>query len=863
MKKKKETPPALAAWILSKINSREDRLSILSDFSEIYEELAAEEGPYKARRWYWTQVLRSIPMFIINHLYWSAEMLKNYLKVAFRNIKRNKIFSFINISGLAIGMACCLLLMLFIRYELSFDRYHKNAKNIYRAAIKHSNSLMGTQMMNVTPGILAPFLREECPEVVTATKIQRRVSMIQRRGSMIQYKDKQFDDDRFFFADSEFLEVFTFPLIKGNKKTALKDPYSVLLTQDTAEKYFGDENPLGKVLFIDNKHEYTVKGVLQNVPRNSHFTFDILASMVTLESLRGQKHLFGWNNYKTYFILQKGADTDELLKKMQQIIDRTEMKDKFILQPLTDIHIYGNYNFELESNGDIRYIYLLSATTFLLMLIACFNFINLSTSRSVHRAKEVGMRKVIGATRVQLIKQLLGESLVISIIAFLISLALVKLLLPWFSGYMDRELRFMFFTDIPLLLALIALVFIVGLIAGSYPALFLSRFRPITVFTGILKSGSKGTALFRNSLVVVQLVITFSLITCTYVILGQLRYIHKKDLGFEKTHIVTAFIRDPNLQNNVESFMTELRSHPQIVDITLSNQLPFLIMNANPDTRWEGMEANKGQQVFEIHVDNNFIDFYDLKVMQGRKFSKEFRKDAEEACILNQTAARMTGWDDPLNKRYNEGTVIGVIKDFHFAPLNVEIAPLCLRLNRDPGEWLSIKVPSQDIPGALAVIKRIWEKYSMVYPFVYSFLDERIDRLYRAQQKLGQSITYFSAILIFVACLGLIGLASYTTEQKTKEIGIRKVLGASAGRILSLLWKQYVRWLILASLIAWPVAFYMMQKWLQNNFVYRTKIGIITFIFSAAVAFAITLISVGFQTIKAATANPVDSLRYE
>lgn len=387
-------------------------------------------------------------------------------------------------------------------------------------------------------------------------------------------------------------------------------------------------------------------------------------------------------------------------------------------------------------------LFLLSATTFLLMLVACFNFINLSTSKSVHRTKEVWMRRVIGATRVQLIKQLLGESLVISIIAFLISLTLVKLLLPWFSVYMDRELKFMFFTDIQLLLALMALVLIVGLLAGSYPALFLSRFRPVTVFTGILRPSSKGTTLFRNSLVVVQLVITITLITCTYVILGQLRYIHKKDLGFEKTHIVTTFIRDPNLQNNVEPFLTELRSHPQIVDITLSNQLPYLIMNANPDTRWEGMEAGTEQQVFELHVDNNFIDFYDLKVIQGRKFSREFRKDAEEACILNQTAVRMTGWDDPLNRRYNEGTVIGVIKDFHFAPLNVKVAPLCLRLNRDPGEWLSIKVDSHDIPKSLAVIKHIWEKYSLEYPFVYSFLDERIDRLYRAQQKLGQSLTY-------------------------------------------------------------------------------------------------------------------------
>ena len=497
------------------------------------------------------------------------------------------------------------------------------------------------------------------------------------------------------------------------------------------------------------------------------------------------------------------------------------------------------------------------------MLIACFNFINLSTSRSVNRAKEIGMRKVIGATRAQLIKQFLGESLVISIIAFLISMTLVKLFLPWFRMYMDRELKFMFFTDIQLLLGLIALVFIVGLIAGSYPALFLSRFRPITVFTGTLRPSSKGTTHFRNSLVVVQLVISIILITCTYVILSQLRYIHKKDLGFEKTHIVTAFIRDPNLQNNVEPFLTELSSYPQIVDTTLSNQLPYLIMNARPDTWWEGLEVNQKQLVFEIQVDNNFIDFFNLKLIKGRKFSREFKKDAEETYILNQTAARMTGRDDPLNRRYNEGTVIGVIEDFHFAPLNVEIAPLCLRLNRSPGEWLSIKVASHDIPGALAIIKRIWGKYSLEYPLVYSFLDERIDILYSAQHKLGQSLTYFSAILIFVACLGLLGLASYTTEQKTKEIGIRKVLGASAGSILSLLGKKYVRCLILASFLAWPVSYYAVQKWLQDSFVYRIKIGITTFIFSAAVAFAITIISVGFQTIKAATANPVDSLRYE
>ncbi len=856
MKKQKDTPPAFAAWILGKISRHEDRLSILSDFSEIFEEMVVEKGRFRARRWYWTQVARSIPLFICNHFYWSVAMIKNYLKIAFRILKRQKTFSFINISGLAIGLACCLLLMLFIHYELSFDRFHKNAENMYRAAIKHDRALMGIQMMNVTPGILAPFLREECPEVTTATKIKRWTSMV-------QYENKRFDDDRFFFADSEFLEVFTFPLIKGDKKTALQEPYSVLLTQDTAKKYFGDENPLGKVLFVDHEYEYTVKGVLQNVPKNSHFTFDILASMATLERIRGEEYISGWKNYKTYLVLRKGSDAEELIKKMQQIIDRTERKDKFILQPLTDIHLYGNYVFELESNGDIRYIYLLSAITFLLMLIACFNFINLSTARSFHRAKEVGMRKVIGANRTQLVKQFLGESLVISIIAFVISVTLVKLSLPWFRVYMNRELKFTFFTDIQLLLGMIVLVFIVGLIAGSYPALFLSRFRPIAVFTGTLRPGSKGTTHFRNSLVVVQLVISIILITCTYVILDQLRYIHKRDLGFEKTHIITAFIRDQNLQNNVEPFLTELRSYSQIVDVTTSNQLPYLIMNAKPDTWWEGMETGQKQLVFEIDVDHNFIDFFNLKIVQGRKFHEEFKKDAEEAYILNQTAARMTGWDDPLNRRYNEGIVIGVIEDFHFAPLNVKIAPLCLSLNRDPSEWLSIKIASHDTPGTLAIIKRTWEKYSLEYPFVYSFLDERIDRLYSAQQKLGQSLTYFSAILIFVACLGLIGLSSYTTEQKTKEIGIRKVLGASAGNILSLLGKKYIRWLVLASIIAWPVSYYMMQKWLQDNFVYRIKIGIITFIFSAAVVLAITVITVGFQTIKAATANPVDSLRYE
>jgi len=856
MNPNKDALPLLGKAVLWFFLDGDDYYQAIGDFEEAYRERVKTKGSATANLWFWFLLFRSLPGFILDHLYWRGVMIKNYLKIAFRNFKRQKGYSFINITGLAIGMACCLLLMLFIHYELSFDRYHENAENIYRAAIKHDRALMGTQMMNVTPGILAPFLREECPEVTTATKIKRWTSMV-------QYEKKRFDDDRFFFADSEFLEVFTFPLIKGDKKTALQEPYSVLLTQDTAEKYFGDENPIGKILFVDNEYEYTVKGVLQNVPKNSHFTFDILASMVTLESITGKEYISGWKNYKTYLMLRKGADTEELINKMQQIIDRTEKKDKFILQPLTDIHLYGNYVFELEPNGDINYIYLLSAITFLLMLIACFNFINLSTARSVHRAKEVGMRKVIGANRAQLIKQFLGESLVVSIIAFVISMTLVKLFLPWFRVYMDRELKFMFFTDMQLLLGLIILVFTVGLIAGSYPALFLSRFRPIAVFTGILRPSSKGTTHFRNSLVVVQLVISIILITCTYVILDQLRYIHKRDLGFEKAHIITAYIRDQNLQNNVEPFLIELRSHPQIVDVTLSNQLPYLVMNAKPDTWWEGMETNQKQLVFEINVDNNFIDFFNLKVIQGRKFSKEFKKDVEEAYILNQTAARMTGWDNPLNRRYNEGTVIGVIEDFHFAPLNVRIAPLCLRLNRDPNEWLSIKVASHDIPGALAIIKGIWEKYSLEYPFVYSFLDERIDRLYSAQQKLGQSITYFSAILIFVACLGLIGLASYTTEQKTKEIGIRKVLGASAGSILSLLGKKYVRWLILASIIAWPLAYYAMQKWLQDNFVYRIKIGIITFIFSAAVAFAITIISVGFQTFKAATANPVDSLRYE
>ncbi|MDH5385001.1 MAG: ABC transporter permease [Candidatus Aminicenantes bacterium] len=807
-------------------------------------------------------------------------MFKNYMKITLRNIRRHKGYSFINVAGLVLGFTIVLLITIYIRYEFSYDRFHENADSIYRVIQKAEEARSGSPWWNATPGLLKSTLLEECPEVENAARLCLWKSIINLRGLFSSGKVNDFESD-IYLVDPEFLEIFSFPLVAGDPKTALNDPFSILITRETAEKYFGSEDPVGKVLNADKTYDYKITGVLENVPANSHVHFDFLISFSTIysfpEGKEGWVNTWGSNNYITYLQLTKDADPQKVQARMSDIIKshKERYANRFFLDPVTRIHLHSNINLDLEANSDIRIIYLMSAIAFFILLIACFNYMNLSTARSALRCKEVGIRKVVGASRQHLIHQFIGESLFLALIALGASLLLVRLFLSAFSRFMDRDFHLsLFFKDPVIIILILGITMIVGLAAGSYPALFLSGFRPADVLKRVIQSDSRKPYRIRNFLVVFQFTISISLIICTFIIYSQLNYIKKKDLGFRKDHIVAVRMQDQRLRQNYEPLLEAFKQHSKILDVTVSDDLPYAIVGGG-GCEWEGKEPDVTYPSFyNAFVGYNFLDFYGIELADGRNFSKLHLTD-EKAYIVNETAVKAMGMENPVGKRFKdwkgEGTIIGVAKDFHFASLKQEVKPVVLSLIYKGDEdylnkyatvnYFSLRIGSEDVAGSLKRIEAIYKKFTD-YPFIFTFLDERIDRMYRSEQKLGQSFITFSMIAIFIACLGLFGLASFTAEQKTKEIGIRRILGASIPGVVVLQIRGFFKWLILSSLIACPAAYIIMNRWMQD-FAYRADIRIWFFAAATLIAAMIALFTVSFQSVKAAVANPVDSLRYE
>jgi len=724
---------------------------------------------------------------------------------------------------------------------------------------------------NVTPGALKDALLTEYPEVLSATRVQMR-------SDIINYEGNRFTENRICFADPEFLKIFTFPLKSGDPDVVLNNPFSMLITQEMTENYFGDEDPIGKTLLVNNEHEYLITGIIEDVPKNSHFTFDFLASFSSMYIIRGGKdRVERWNSnsYQTYIQLQNNFNPMELEAKFPEFVAKhkgKESKHQFILEPLTGIHLGGNLNFEISTNSDIRYIYLFSAIGFFILLIACLNYMNLSTARSINRSREIGVRKVVGARRSNLIYQFLGESLLFSFIALLISMIFIGILLPIFGSLINRELSIGLLNNVSIVLTIIGLSVIVGIISGSYPALFLSSFQPINIIKGTIshKTGAMKSSKFRNSLVLVQFIISIILIVCTLAIYNQLHFIRNKKLGFAKEHILTIHNQDKNLSDNYEPFKNELLKNPDVFNVIVSENLPVTI-RSNSTAKWEDQTEDDKLHIYRARVDYDFINFYKMKLIEGRNFSPEIITDKKDAFILNKTAVKALGWENPIGKQFGfssqKGVVIGVIDDFHYYPLHLKIEPLALSLMQPTNQYrrsvyFSAKINSQNIQNTLSFIEKKYQEFVKDYPFTYSFLDDRVDRMYRSEQKLAQIFNYFTMIAIFVACLGLFGLASFTAEQKTKEIGIRKVLGASISRIIILLTKEFIKWVSIANIFAWPIAYFAMNKWLQN-FEYKTPLGIGLFLFSALIALMIALITVSLQSFRSATINPVDSLKYE
>ncbi|UCE06949.1 MAG: ABC transporter permease, partial [bacterium] len=787
-------------------------------------------------------------------------MFKNYLKITMRNINRYKGFSFINILGLAVGITCCILILLYIQYEFSFDDFHKNSDSIYRILINQDHYYQGRNQVAVTPPPLGPAIKERFPEVWNICRID------DSRG-LFKTGDRSFYENHLGFVDPEFLIMFSFPLILGDKRSVLTDPFSLVISEEMATKYFGDIDPLGQIISIDDKHNYTVTGVMKNIPKNSYFQFDFLASWSTLPGIYSDGRMNSWHSYSYLTFLELAENTDilEFEQKVQVLFNehKTDFMTGCQLQNLKQIHFHNKALFEQGTTSDINAIYILATIGLAILLIACFNYINLATARVSTRIREIGIRKVIGAQRVYLIRQFLGESIGLAFIAFVIAILLSSVLLPSFCSFMRREIPSSFIFKPQNLFLMIGLLFGIGIISGFYPSLLLSSFRPMNILRGASQIVSGRKSRFRNYLVILQFTITTILIVCTLVTRKQISYVKNSDLGYEQKSILTFPVYRAGIKPIV--IKQELLQHHSIQDAVLSSQTPALISNAGLPN-WDGKNTDENIPFFRLYIDENFLDFYGIPLQQGRNITIQDMEHPETAVILNESAVKATGWTEPLGRRIYDGdddvegkTVIGVVKDFHFASLHIPIAPLMIMANPNDYDYLSLKIESKNVPNTIQFLEDKWNTYSSNASFNYAFIDDRITNMYSTEYRLQYSLQIFAFMAIFIACLGLIGITSYTVERKTKEIGIRKVLGASVTVIIGMLIQRFTVWILFASIIAWPVAYYFMNKWLQN-FAYRVDIGIWIFILSAALALIIALVTVSYQSIKAAMANPVESL---
>ncbi|MFM9911092.1 MAG: ABC transporter permease [Chitinophagaceae bacterium] len=793
---------------------------------------------------------------------------------------KNKGFSAINIFGLAIGITCCLLIMLFVTDELSYDLFHKKATHIYRlnTEIKYGGS---EQSSAQTPDILGPTLKKDYPEVENIVRFYDGGPFLIRKTGTIN----NIRETKILYADSSVFDIFTFPLVSGNPTLVLKEPNTIVISESAAKRHFADQNPVGQLLQLDNKKDFKITGIMQDIPENSHLRADFFISMKSLEYTWGD---FLSNNHYSYILLTKDADpkkfdtyfgqvnqkyvNPQLVKAIGSSVDELTKSGsyyRFSMIPMTDIHLKSKQSNELGSNGDIQYVYIFSIVALFVLVIACINFMNLSTARSSKRAKEVGIRKVLGSVRYQLMLQFFTECVMLSFFAMVIALALVFLLLPFFNDISGKVFYLSSLFKERFLLLLFILPLLVGILAGSYPAVFLSSFQPIKVLKGFLnlKSGN-----LRNTLVIFQFVASIVLIIGTIIVFRQINYIQHKNVGFNKDQVL--IINDAYaLDKQAGFFRDEVVKLEGVEKGTLSGYLPTPSNRGNGAMYPEGqLEQSKGVLTGHWEIDYDYIETLGMQIIQGRNFSKEFGTDSS-AVILNETAAKLFGFNDPLNKTImsladNSSNktlnykVIGVVKDFHFESLRNNIGALCLFLNLSRGN-VSFRLNAQaDIASTIKRIESKWKELAPGQPFTYTFMDESFNNVYKAEQSIGKISLAFSLLTILVACLGLFGLVTFIAEQRIKEIGIRKVLGATVPNIVQLLSKDFVKLVLLSICIASPIAWYIMNKWLQD-FAYRITISWWIFLVAGVVILLIALVTVSFQAIKAAIANPVKSLRTE
>lgn len=816
-------------------------------------------------------------------------MFRNYLKITFRNLLKNKSYSFLNIVGLAIGLASCIVILLYVNNELSYDKHHEKADRIARVAsfIDFSGSYLE---LATTSSPMGPTLKSDYVEVEDMVRFRPRGEFHVRSRD----GDTNFKENDILYSDPTVFNVFTIPVIHGDPETALLEPYTLALSKSKALKYFGKENVVGETLLLDDMHSYRITAVYEDMPPTSHFNFGFLLSMET-NGDEANNGVWLSNNFRTYLLFKEGTDI-EAFKQNFETIKKTYIEPQLIdftgsdlegfqeagnslqydLQPLSDIHLHSDLIAEFQPNGNINYVFLFSGLAAFILILACINFMNLATARSVKRAKEVGIRKTLGSVRKQLVAQFFTESVLLCILSFLIALLLVELTLPYFSNLSGTTLATNYFSDSSLIVSIISIVLITGLLSGSYPAIMLSGFKPIKVLKGAFKLKEKSR--FRSTLVVFQFSVSLVVIIGLLVINKQLDFIQNQSLGFQKEQ--TVIVHDAyTLSSNLEAYKEELLNEPEFKSATISSYLPVNGFSMNDQTFWpKGQDPVQGNtssmQVWL--VDEDYIPTLGMEIVVGRNFSEDRGAD-ENTVILNEALADRFGFEDPIgevintftqnpdgsfdNENLREFTIIGVVKNFHFRSLKENISPLGLFKGGSRGNVI-FKIDAENASIAISKIENTWAEMAPGQPFSYSFLDDRFDQMYRSENRVSNLVLMFSVLIIVIACLGLFGLSAYSAEQRTKEIGIRKVLGASVAGIVSLVSKDFIKLILISFFIAAPVGYFIMQQWLKE-FTYKTNIGVDVFLISGIGIILIASITVSWQSIKAALTNPVKSLKSE
>ncbi len=877
-------PPRLALRLLDRFSGWEDDYGAAGDFEEYFPSLVKERGARRARLACWRQVLGSLPGYLVNSFRWSTAMLMNYLKIAFRNIRNHKGYSLINIAGLAVGIACALFILLWVQDELSFDRFHANASTIYRVEQDQAGD-QGRFHVNVTSYPMGPILKSDIPEVKDAVRVAFPGTLLVRRG------ENAFFERRVRAVDPSIFQVFTFPLVKGDPATALGGPGSLVITENMARKYFGDADPMGQAVTINNSHAFTITGVVKNVPANSTLGFDMLVPFDFTKTLGQYLDTLGHNNILTFVELHSRADTAAAAEKTSRLVRSRIIAEiqsdpdiqkqiqtdpaarkrfenyqgpTFTLMPLVDIRLFGYFGFN-RSDLAVKYVYTFASIALFVLLIACINFMNLSTARSANRAREVGLRKVVGALRKSVIGQFYGESIVTAFLAGAAALVLVVILFPGFRALAGKPMVLGALVSGKFLAGLAVVTLFAGIVAGCYPALYLSSFQPARTLKGGPARGAK-SGLFRKVLVILQFGLSIILLIGMGIVSRQIEFMRGKKLGYDKDQLIYLPMRGETYKT-YDAFKERLLRNPRILGVTATHQPPTAIGSNGWSADWDGKDPSRRFLIGWGLVDFDFTETLKIEMAAGRPFSKKYSTDNGHAFLVNEQVVKLMGLDpaSAVGKRFRyevEGTIVGVMKDFHYQSVRNAIEPLALLIDPNEFRFAVVRLSAGEIPASLAAVKEAWQRTFPQYPVEYKFFDEDFEEMFRGDEQLGTLLKVFAGVAVFIACLGLLGLASYMAERRTREIGIRKVLGAASPGIVLLLSKEFAKWVLTANLIAWPVAYFVMKNWLQG-FAYRSPIAWWLFILAGAGALTVALLTVGFQAFRASHTDPVRALKYE